>query len=234
MQVRIFTASNVNEELHDCLRDYIRASVGISDKGKLLVPKLLHSYAKGIVEDSLLADWICRFLSPEQVALVQDCNSQRRQRFLGAGSFAVIPFDSRFRYLFLPDQESAISAAYVWIGRSHKLSVDNNLLGGFWTCLTASLRGLVCRMVLFVWLSQVERDLCVGFFCSTCNIIQDFGWEVALPTESGCRNIVLPLKWVAEITSHPKVLANIEVHKSSAFSVLVFDYGMLILNHSLC
>ncbi|KAJ8621229.1 hypothetical protein MRB53_029758 [Persea americana] len=70
--VRIFMANNVNEELHDCLKDYIRASVGISDKGKLLVPKLLNSYAKGIVEDSLLADWICRYLSPEQVAMVQD------------------------------------------------------------------------------------------------------------------------------------------------------------------
>ncbi|XXG81549.1 hypothetical protein AAC387_Pa09g2151 [Persea americana] len=111
--VRIFMANNVNEELHDCLKDYIRASVGISDKGKLLVPKLLNSYAKGIVEDSLLADWICRYLSPEQVAMVQDCNSQRRQRLLGARSFAVIPFDSRFRYLFLPDHGSAVSSTYV-------------------------------------------------------------------------------------------------------------------------
>ncbi|KAL6010455.1 hypothetical protein ACLOJK_000888 [Asimina triloba] len=98
--VRIFTAENVIGELEHSLRDYIQASVGISSKGKLLIPRLLHCYAKGIVEDSLLADWICRFLSPEQAALVQDCTSHRK-RLLGARSFGVIPFESRFRYLFL-------------------------------------------------------------------------------------------------------------------------------------
>lgn len=108
--VRIFTANNVNEELHESLRDYIQASVGISNKGKLLVPKLLHSYAKGIVEDSLLADWICRFLSPEQAAMVQDSAPQKRQRLLGARSFVVTPFDSRFRFLFLQEHGSSLNS----------------------------------------------------------------------------------------------------------------------------
>ncbi|KAK3134434.1 hypothetical protein QOZ80_6AG0549100 [Eleusine coracana subsp. coracana] len=54
--VRIFTAENVQHELQESMRDYIRASVGINDKGELIVPKLLQSYAKGIVEDSLFAD----------------------------------------------------------------------------------------------------------------------------------------------------------------------------------
>ncbi|GJN39201.1 hypothetical protein PR202_gb28303 [Eleusine coracana subsp. coracana] len=56
MKVRIFTAENVQHELQESMRDYIRASVGINDKGELIVPKLLQSYAKGIVEDSLFAD----------------------------------------------------------------------------------------------------------------------------------------------------------------------------------
>ncbi|XP_058108798.1 uncharacterized protein LOC131251832 isoform X2 [Magnolia sinica] len=109
--LRIFKADNVIEELHDSLRDYIHASVGISSKGKLLVPKLLHCYAKGVVEDSLLADWICRFLSPEQAAMVRDCTSHRKQRLLGARSFGIIPFDSRFRYLFLLENGSSQSSS---------------------------------------------------------------------------------------------------------------------------
>ncbi|XP_077240838.1 uncharacterized protein LOC143881577 [Tasmannia lanceolata] len=104
--VRIFTADKVIEELHDSMRDYIQASVGINNKGKLLVPKPLHCFAKGIVEDSLLADWICRFLSPEQAAMVRDSTSQQKQRLLSARSFVIVPFDSRFRYLFLPENES--------------------------------------------------------------------------------------------------------------------------------
>ncbi|CAM0909594.1 unnamed protein product [Alopecurus aequalis] len=102
--VRIFSAERVRQELQESMRDYIRASVGISDKGKLTVPALLQSYAKGTVEDSLLADWICRQLTPGQVAAIQDTTSARQQRLLGFRSFSVIPFDSKFRYLFLPDR----------------------------------------------------------------------------------------------------------------------------------
>jgi hypothetical protein len=108
MQVRIFTAENVRNELLESLRDYIQASVGISDRGKLLIPKLLQSYAKGAVEDSLFTDWICHHLLPDQVAAIRDSSSsQRKQRLLGARSFTVVAFDSKFRYLFLPDSSSS-------------------------------------------------------------------------------------------------------------------------------
>jgi hypothetical protein len=108
IQVRIFTAANVRNELVESLRDYIQASVGISDRGKLLIPKLLQGYAKGAVEDSLFTDWICHHLSPDQVAAIRDSSSsQRKQRLLGARSFTVVAFDSKFRYLFLPDSSSS-------------------------------------------------------------------------------------------------------------------------------
>ncbi|XP_020270270.1 uncharacterized protein LOC109845432 isoform X1 [Asparagus officinalis] len=103
--VRIFTAENIRYELEKSMRDYVQASIGISEKGKLLVPKLLHSFARGVIEDSLLVDWICRYLYPDQVTIVRDSTSQKKQRLLGARSFNIIPFDSRFRYLFLPDEE---------------------------------------------------------------------------------------------------------------------------------
>ncbi|XP_074590478.1 uncharacterized protein LOC141846356 [Curcuma longa] len=101
--IRVFKADNIRHELRNSMLDYIRASIGISEKGKLLVPKLLHSYTNGIVEDSLLVDWICHHLSPNQVAIVRESTSQRKQRLLGARSFSITPYDSRFRYLFLSD-----------------------------------------------------------------------------------------------------------------------------------
>ncbi|XP_020518817.1 uncharacterized protein LOC18427447 isoform X1 [Amborella trichopoda] len=108
--VRIFTADNVREELKNSLKDYVQASVGINNKGKLLVPKMLHSFAKTIVEEALLSEWICQFLPSHQAAVIQDCIRQRRQRFLGSRNcYAILPFDSRFRYLFLPESRNSQS-----------------------------------------------------------------------------------------------------------------------------
>ncbi|XP_022750028.1 uncharacterized protein LOC111299220 isoform X2 [Durio zibethinus] len=108
--VRLFRAENVNELLERSMKDYIQASVGISNKGKLLVPKLLHCFAKGLVQDSLLPDWICQFLSPQQTSMVRDCLSRNKWRLLGARSFSVVPFDSRFRFLFLLDDRNSFTS----------------------------------------------------------------------------------------------------------------------------
>lgn len=102
--MRILTPRNISSELQNSLKDYIQASVCVSNKGKLLIPKLVHYFAKETVEDSLMVDWICRFLSQEQVSAIgKSSSSQRKYRASGARSFNILPFDSRFRYLFLPD-----------------------------------------------------------------------------------------------------------------------------------
>lgn len=102
--ISIYTAKNIREELQEAQRDFIRASVGFSSKGKLLVPKMLHCFCKGSVDDANLAVWISHYLPPLQAAFVEQCISQRRQSFLGSRNCGILPFDSRFRYLFLPDK----------------------------------------------------------------------------------------------------------------------------------
>ncbi|KAI8544867.1 hypothetical protein RHMOL_Rhmol08G0328200 [Rhododendron molle] len=102
--VRIYTASNVREELHEAQRDFIRASVGVSSKGRLLVPKMLHCFSKSFVDDANLAVWISHYLPPHQAAFVEQCISKRRQSLLSSRNCGILPFDSRFRYLFLPEQ----------------------------------------------------------------------------------------------------------------------------------
>lgn len=105
LQVRIYTANSVKEELYEAQLDFIRASVGVSSKGKLLVPKMLHCYARSFVEDSNLALWISHYLPAHQAAFVERCMSRRRQSLLGGSrNCGILPFDSRFRYLFLPEK----------------------------------------------------------------------------------------------------------------------------------
>ncbi|KAK8610321.1 hypothetical protein V6N13_081482 [Hibiscus sabdariffa] len=105
--VRIFRPEDTNELLKCSMKDYIQASIGISNKGKLLLPKLLHCFAKGVVEDSVLPEWICRFVSPQQASMVRSCISRNKWRLLGARVFSVVPFDSRFRFLFLLDDKTS-------------------------------------------------------------------------------------------------------------------------------
>lgn len=106
--MRIYTAKNVREELQGAQRDFIRASVGVSNKGRLLVPKMLHCFAKNFVDNANLAVWISHYLPPHQAAFVEQCMSLRRQSLLGSRNCGILPFDSRFRYLFLSEKNSLL------------------------------------------------------------------------------------------------------------------------------
>jgi hypothetical protein len=100
---RLQTTINVRRELQESLRDYNQATVSTNDRGKLLIPQLVQSYGKGIVEESMLADWICHHLTLDQAAVIRDSSSQQKQRLLGVHSFTILAFESKFQYLFLPD-----------------------------------------------------------------------------------------------------------------------------------
>ncbi|KAI3411620.1 uncharacterized protein J3R85_017801 [Psidium guajava] len=99
--VRIFKPGNVADLLRRSLKDYVRASVGISNKRKVIIPKLLHSFMKEFGEDASMPEWICQFLPGEQANMVRDCSSKNKWRLLGNRSFTILPFSTRFRYLFL-------------------------------------------------------------------------------------------------------------------------------------
>lgn len=99
--VRVYTAENVHEELQSSLQDYARASVRVSTRGKLLIPKLLFEFGCDLVGEGEIVDWICQFLPCQQSSLMRNCLRPRQNRFLNSNQFAVIPFDFRFQYLFL-------------------------------------------------------------------------------------------------------------------------------------
>ncbi|KAH7437437.1 hypothetical protein KP509_05G072100 [Ceratopteris richardii] len=99
--VRMYTANNIYQELQSALQDYVRASVGLSTRGKLLIPKLLNDFGLDIIQESKLLDWICQFLPSEQSKLVYNCITHRQRKSHNSKHLSVLPFDFHFRYLFL-------------------------------------------------------------------------------------------------------------------------------------
>ncbi|KAI3880203.1 hypothetical protein MKW92_001724 [Papaver armeniacum] len=100
--VRVYSVQNIKEELKHAQRDFIRASVAVSRRGKLLMPRMLYEFASTFVDDLTLGIWVSQYLLPHQAVVVEQCIAKRRQSFLGRSSTVIVPFDSRFRYLFLP------------------------------------------------------------------------------------------------------------------------------------
>ena len=103
--MRIYKPENLHEELDAAVRDYVRASVGMTEKGKLLIPKLVYNYARDFVEDIALMDWVRNHLPASQVAALHERmhqHEQRRRRRLlnNSPTFAIVPFNFKFRYLF--------------------------------------------------------------------------------------------------------------------------------------
>ncbi|MCO5597296.1 hypothetical protein L7F22_051373 [Adiantum nelumboides] len=115
--VRIFTPENVQVQLQAALQDYVRASVGISHHGKLLIPKLLHCYAREVNmhkatgetdEGCALAVWLSSFLPAREATLVLDAVQQHagRPQLPLSALISVQPFNFRLRYLFLHQLET--------------------------------------------------------------------------------------------------------------------------------
>uniref|UniRef100_A0A5B7AKE7 DUF547 domain-containing protein n=1 Tax=Davidia involucrata TaxID=16924 RepID=A0A5B7AKE7_DAVIN len=98
--VRVYTASQVENELEAAKRDYLQAAVGISTTKKLLaIPKLLDWYLLDFAKDTeSLLDWIClqlpSELGKEAIRCLERGNSDPLSQFV-----QVMPYEFSFRYL---------------------------------------------------------------------------------------------------------------------------------------
>lgn len=98
MKVRVYTASNVENELEAAKRDYLQAAVGISAE-KFVIPKLLDWYLLDFAKDlDSLLDWICLQLPSElgkqAIKFLEMGKSNAPSKFV-----QVVPYDFTFRYL---------------------------------------------------------------------------------------------------------------------------------------
>ncbi|KAK7410017.1 hypothetical protein VNO78_00483 [Psophocarpus tetragonolobus] len=96
--VRIYTASQVENELEMAKREYLQAAVGISTS-KFLIPKLLDWYLLDFAKDlESLLDWICLQL-PSDVGKEAIKSLVKRKPEPLSQFVEIMPYEFSFRYL---------------------------------------------------------------------------------------------------------------------------------------
>lgn len=99
MKVRVYTASQVEEELEAAKRDYLQATVGISRTHRLIIPKLLDWYLLDFAKDmESLLDWVCLQLPKEPRNEAIKC-LERKGREPLSQLLQIMPYDFSFRLL---------------------------------------------------------------------------------------------------------------------------------------
>ncbi|MQL82915.1 hypothetical protein Taro_015401 [Colocasia esculenta] len=98
--VRVYTASQVENELEIAKRDYLQAAVGISNTNKMAIPKLLDWYMLDFAKDvESLMDWICLQLPSGLRNEAVKCLERGRGESVSSEFIQVMPYDFSFRYL---------------------------------------------------------------------------------------------------------------------------------------
>ncbi|CAH8314950.1 unnamed protein product [Eruca vesicaria subsp. sativa] len=97
--VRVYTTANVEEELEAAKRDYLQASVGISKKNKLMIPKVLDWYLLDFAKDvESLLDWVCLQLPDKLREEALKC-VERKNKESVMELVQVVSYDFSFRLL---------------------------------------------------------------------------------------------------------------------------------------
>ncbi|KAF7116014.1 hypothetical protein RHSIM_RhsimUnG0041900 [Rhododendron simsii] len=99
--LRVYTPDDVVNELGKAKVEYLEASVGITSKKKILVPKLLQWHMKDFADDlESLLEWIYSQLPPcgSLKRLIMECLIGETKSPL-AKMVEIQPYDSEFRYL---------------------------------------------------------------------------------------------------------------------------------------
>lgn len=97
-KVRVYTASQVENELEVAKREYLQAAVGISTT-KFAIPKLLDWYWPDFAKDlESLLDWICLQLPSELAKEAIGCVERGKKEPLSQ-VVQIIPYQFSFRYL---------------------------------------------------------------------------------------------------------------------------------------
>ncbi len=99
VQMRVYTGTDVRAELQASCKDFLLAAVGINRHKRVLLPKILHWYARDFSHDAQsLMEWISTQLPQEKKEALRQClkKSGKRMRH----HMTVLPYDWSFRYLF--------------------------------------------------------------------------------------------------------------------------------------
>ncbi|KAI3889816.1 hypothetical protein MKX03_033854 [Papaver bracteatum] len=97
--VRVYSASEVENELETAKRDYLQAAVSITNSNKLVIPKLLDWYLLDFAKDmKSLLDWVALQLPNDLRTKAVKCLERGRNEPLSQ-LVQVTPYEFNFRYL---------------------------------------------------------------------------------------------------------------------------------------
>lgn len=102
MQLRVYTADEVVNELGRARLEYLEAYVGVTSKKKILIPKLLQWHMTDFADDmESLLEWIYSQLpqSGSVKRLVGECLNGETKSISLAKKVEIQPYASEFRYL---------------------------------------------------------------------------------------------------------------------------------------
>ncbi|CAH8361954.1 unnamed protein product [Eruca vesicaria subsp. sativa] len=102
--LRVYTAEDVVNELIKARTEYLEASIGISGRKKIVIPRFLHKRLRDFAEDEVsLVEWICSQLPPVQRCLQVKETAVEWMNKKSESSLnklvEVRPHDYEFRYL---------------------------------------------------------------------------------------------------------------------------------------
>ncbi|XP_017635462.1 uncharacterized protein LOC108477432 [Gossypium arboreum] len=101
--LKVYTASNVKEELEAAKRDFLQANVVVKKSKKVFLPRVLERFAKeaSINSDDLL-NWVLENVDKKLHNSIQKCMDGKSKK-KPSHCIDWLPYSSRFRYIFSKD-----------------------------------------------------------------------------------------------------------------------------------
>lgn len=100
LQLKVYTASNVKEELEAAKRDFLQANIVVKKSKKVFLPKVLERFAR---EASISSDELPKWVSDNVDGKLQESIQKCMEHRTGKKTSQIIewlPYSSRFRYVF--------------------------------------------------------------------------------------------------------------------------------------
>ncbi|TYJ06427.1 hypothetical protein E1A91_A12G233300v1 [Gossypium mustelinum] len=103
VHLKVYTASNVKEELEAAKRDFLQANVVVKKSKKVFLPRVLERFAKeaSINSDDLL-NWVLENVDKKLHNSIQKCMDGKSKK-KPSHCIDWLPYSSRFRYIFSKD-----------------------------------------------------------------------------------------------------------------------------------
>ncbi|TXG51160.1 hypothetical protein EZV62_023684 [Acer yangbiense] len=101
--LKVYTASNVKEELEAAKREFLQANVLVKKSKKVFLPKVLERFAKeaSISSDDLLK-WVTENVDKKLQESIQKCTDHKSNK-KASQMIEWLPYSTRFRYVFSKD-----------------------------------------------------------------------------------------------------------------------------------